>query len=87
MIFIYNYTNLKDKIKYVVDDAPFKQGKYTPATHIPIVPAENLEVSPVEAVIVMAASYSDEVAKKIRKNFDKSLKVSILRDTGLEKVF
>lgn len=79
--------DLKDKIKYVVDDAPFKQGKYTPATHVPIVSAENLETNPVEAVVVMAASYSDEVAKKIRKNFDKSLKVSILRDTGLEKVF
>ena len=79
--------DLKDKIEYVVDDASFKQGKYTPATHIPIVSAKNLETNPVEAVVIMAASYSDEVARKIRKNFDKSLKVSILRDTGLEKIF
>ncbi|MEI7614569.1 MAG: class I SAM-dependent methyltransferase, partial [Betaproteobacteria bacterium] len=31
-------TGIGSSIKYVVDSAPFKQGKLTPATHIPIVP-------------------------------------------------
>ena len=34
----------------------------------------------------MAASYSDSVARKIRSNFDSRLKVTILRDGGLEDV-
>ena len=77
-------TQIQSKIKYVIDDAPFKQGKYTHATHIPIVSSEKLKTDPVDAIIVMAASYSDEVVKKIKLKFDKNIKISILRDHSLE---
>lgn len=76
--------DLADKIKYVVDSAAFKQGKYTPATHIPIVPSDALDSDPVDAVIVMAASYSDEVTRIIRERYGKKINISILRDYGLE---
>lgn len=77
---------LSGKIEYVVDSAEFKQGKYTPATHIPIVSPEMLKRAPVEAVMIMAASYSEEVARLIKKKFNKKIQVSILRDYGLEQV-
>jgi len=77
---------LTDKIRYVIDSAPFKQGKFTPATHIPIVPPETLTEDPADAVIVMAASYSDEVAKILCEKFPGRIQVSILRDNGLEHV-
>ncbi|MBI4707674.1 MAG: methyltransferase domain-containing protein [Candidatus Omnitrophica bacterium] len=76
--------NLADKIKYVVDSALFKQGKYTPATHIPIVSPDTLDSNPMEAVIIMSASYSDEVAGILRQKFDRNIKIAILRDYGLE---
>lgn len=75
---------LSGKIKYVVDSAPFKQGKYTPASHVPIVSPDKLAEDPVEAVIVMAASYSDEVARTLRGRFGGKIRVAILRDFGLE---
>ncbi len=81
---IISLTDLAGKIKYVVDAAVFKQGKYTPATHISIVSPDALRSDPVEAVIVMAASYSDEVVRVLRQNFDKNINVAILRDFGLE---
>ena len=37
-----------------------------------------------EAVIVMAASYSDEVAAILKRDYDQQLHVAILRETGLE---
>ncbi len=55
-----------DKIKYVVDSAPSKQGKYTPVTHIPIVPPQALKLHPVDALVVMCGSYSKEVAALAR---------------------
>jgi 2-polyprenyl-3-methyl-5-hydroxy-6-metoxy-1,4-benzoquinol methylase len=79
-------SDLKGKIKYVVDSAIFKQGKYTPATHIPIVSPDLLISNPVEAIIVIAGSYSDEVVRIIQSKYDKNLRVSILRDFGLEEV-
>lgn len=71
-------------LKYVVDSAPFKQGKFTPATHLPIVPPEMLDTHPAAALIIMAASYSDEVAAIVRERFGHRLPVAILRETTLE---
>lgn len=76
--------DLGGKIKYVVDSAPFKQGKFTPATHIPIVSSDKLHSDPVSAIIVMAGSYSDEIVKIVRENYHQDMKVAILRDFGLE---
>jgi len=78
--------NLSGKIKYVVDSAVFKQGKYTPATHLRIVSPDALDSDPVAAIIVMAASYSDEVARIIRQKHGSKIKIAILRDFGLETV-
>jgi SAM-dependent methyltransferase len=76
---------LADTIRYVVDSAPFKQGKYTPATHLPIVAPETLNSDPVDAVIVIAASYSDEVVRILRQRFPGIANVSILRNSRLEE--
>jgi 2-polyprenyl-3-methyl-5-hydroxy-6-metoxy-1,4-benzoquinol methylase len=83
---VLSLADIASDIEYVVDDATFKQGKYTPATHIPIVSNEYLKSNPVDAIIVMAASYSDEVSKKIKNKLDISSSVSILREDGLEKL-
>lgn len=71
-------------LRYIVDSAPFKQGRYSPASHLRIVAPETLASEPVRAVIVMAASYSDEVARQLRSRFDPALAVVILREGGLE---
>ena len=76
--------NLGGKIKYVIDSAPFKQGKFTPATHLPIVAPSTLAQHPLSAVIVMAAGYSDEVVKIIQAGSHFNLKIAILRETQLE---
>ena len=77
---------LTGSIRYVVDSAPFKQGKYAPASHIPIVAPSALRSDPVDAVIVIAAGYSDEVARIVRADYDPSLAVAIWRESGLEHV-
>jgi hypothetical protein len=79
-------SGIAPQIRYVIDSAPFKQGKFTPATHLPIVAPRQLTEDPVRAVIIMAAAYSDEVARQIRTQFSPTLTVSILRDDHLETV-
>jgi len=76
--------DIHSRVRYVVDSAPFKQGRYTPATHLPIRSPEALRQDPVDAVIVMAAGYSDEVLRIIRQDHDPSLEVAVVRETGLE---
>jgi 2-polyprenyl-3-methyl-5-hydroxy-6-metoxy-1,4-benzoquinol methylase len=74
------------RIRYVVDSAVFKQGKYTPASHVLIVPPSELGRDPVDAVIVIAGSYSDEVAGLLRRQHGASIAMSILREDGLHVV-
>ena len=73
-----------DKIEYVVDDAPFKQDKYTPATHVPIVSNNYLKSHPVDSIIIMAASYSDEVIAKLQSSGPNNIGLAVLRQDGLK---
>ena len=74
--------NLADKISYIVDSADFKQGKYSSVTHIPIVSSNELISNPVEAIIIMAGSYSDEIAKIVCEDFNIA-NISILKGSSL----
>ena len=76
-------TGIAPAIRYVVDSAPFKQGKFTPATHLPIVSPERLRTDPVRAVIVMAAGYSDEIVRALRRDHAAAT-IAVLREHGLE---
>ena len=75
---------LSGKVRYVVDSAPFKQGKLTPVSHIPIVAPSTLRSDPVKAILVMAGSYSDEIVKIIRETVDPAPHIAVMRDHGLE---
>ncbi len=79
-------TGIKDKIAYVIDSAPFKQGKYTPGSHIPIVSPDVLSEKRIDCVIIMAAGYSDEVAKILQTKYNTKIQAAILREFGLEKL-
>ena len=77
-------TDIKDKIEFVVDSAEFKQQRYTPGTHLKIVAPEELKNGEVGAVLVMAASYSDEVAGILRESCPE-FEIGILRENGVER--
>lgn len=79
-------SHIATKVPYVIDSAPFKQGKYTPATHIPIVAPDILCGDTIDAVIVMGAGYSDEIAGIIHTEYSDNIKVAIMRSDGLELV-
>jgi 2-polyprenyl-3-methyl-5-hydroxy-6-metoxy-1,4-benzoquinol methylase len=76
--------SIENKVKYILDSAPFKQGRYSPKTHIPIVPPETLNANPVKGVIVSAAGYSNEVTKILLNNYDSKIKVAVVRENHLE---
>jgi len=79
--------NIEDKIKYLLDSATFKQGRHSPKTHVPIVAPETLKSDPVKGVLVLAAGYSDEVAKILLKDFDPKIKVAVVRNNNLEYLY
>lgn len=77
---------LDKRIRYVVDSAPFKQGRFTPATHIPIVSPEMLDHAPVDSILIMAAGFSDEVARIVKARWGDRFRLAILREDHLEEL-
>ena len=76
---------IRDYISYVIDSAPFKQNKYTPVSHIPIVSPDILDGGEIKTVLIMAGSYSDEISSIIRKKY-KNVQAAILRQQTIEEV-
>lgn len=60
---------MQGKIECVIDSASFKQNRYTPATHIPVYSPEMIGQLGIDAVLIIAGSYSDEISKIIEKRY------------------
>lgn len=73
-------------IEYIIDSAKFKQGKFTPITHLEIVSPEYLKKNKVDLVIVMVPGlYPSEVLKTL-KEMDVGAKVGILCENEIKFV-
>lgn len=77
-------TSLGKKAEYIIDSAPFKQGKFAPASHLPIVAPSYFEEHPVDAVIITAPGYTDEIAALIREKFGPEVEIRAMRSNHLE---
>jgi len=51
-------------LDYVVDSISYKQGKFTPGTHIPIFPESRLEKELPDYTLLLAWNFADEILKK-----------------------
>ena len=62
---ICNYGKIgPELIPFIVDDSPLKQIRFSPGTHIPIVPKAHLETAKPEVLVVFAFEYLDDIKKK-----------------------
>lgn len=62
---ICNYGKIgPDLIEFIVDDSPLKQNKFSPGTHIPIVPNTYLQQVKPDLLVVFAYEYIDDIRKK-----------------------
>jgi SAM-dependent methyltransferase len=61
-----NYCGIKpDVIDFVVDASPHKQGKYLPASHIPIVCEDILKKEKPDYIIILPWNLYDEISKQL----------------------
>ena len=59
------YLNLgADKLDYIVDKSPFKQGRFTPGMHIPVVSPSRLTSDRPEYVLLLAWNFQEEVLQQ-----------------------
>ena len=64
---ITNFSNIdKGLIKYIVDDSPLKQNRYSPGKHIKIVNNKHNLNKKIDIVIVFAYEYFEDIKKKFK---------------------
>jgi methylation protein EvaC len=69
---ICNYGKIgPELIEFIVDDSPLKQNKYSPGTHIPIMPKSYLDqlAKKPDLLVVFAYEYFDDIKKKTGGNY------------------
>lgn len=52
---------LTSRIAFIVDDNPLKQGRYSPAAHIPVLPSGELMIRKPDIVVILAWAYADPI--------------------------
>lgn len=79
-------TRLKDEITAIIDSAPFKQGRYAPASHVPIISPDQALKESVDGILIVAPGYTEEIAGIIRRRFGEQADIYTLRSSDIEKI-
>lgn len=77
--------DLKDKIEFIIDSAPFKQGLYAPASHIKIISPLDAAKTDISAILIVAPGYTKEIAGKIKQIFNKQIDIYTLMTNHIER--
>ena len=68
-------TSLADYVSYIIDSSPFKQGLYSPVSHLPIVAKEHYIKHPVDCVLIAAPGYIKEISLALKKFSNNSVNI------------
>ena len=79
-------TGIADFVDCIIDSAPFKQGKYAPASHIPIISPDEARKRKLEAIIIVAPGYTNEIADIIKTTFDNGIDIYTLMTDRLSRI-
>jgi SAM-dependent methyltransferase len=70
----------------VVDSDSLKTNLFTPLSHLPIVDPKYLKTNPVDAIIITALAYRDEIIGQIQKDIGFKGIIAILSNDGLSVI-
>lgn len=79
-------TGIADYVDCIIDSAPFKQGKYAPASHIPIISPDEARNRKLEAIIIVAPGYTNEIANIIKTTFENGIDIYTLMTDRLSRI-
>jgi SAM-dependent methyltransferase len=66
-----NYCGIRtDLIDFLVDRNPYKHGRFTPGTHIPIFPPERLDEARPDVILIMPWNLRTEIAAQLARTRD-----------------
>lgn len=79
-------TCLRQKAEYIIDSATFKQGRFSPASHLPIVSPDYGASHLTDVILIVAPEYTEEIANVIRSRFGENVRILALRSEKVEEL-
>ena len=73
-------------IRYVVDSAAYKQGRFTPVSHLLIVGPQQLAQDLVDDVLVIAPRFTGEIVEQLRGTLKFRGRIAVLEDDHIRDV-
>lgn len=70
-------------IEYIIDNATFKIGRYSPATHVPIYGPEYFKKNPVDIIMILGPIYVEELVKEIHTKCSETVEIVTVDKNGL----
>jgi SAM-dependent methyltransferase len=55
---------LEDRVKFIVDDNPLKQGRFSPGAHLPVLPSSELATRKPDIVVILAWIYAEPILRR-----------------------
>ena len=84
---IISMTEIGNEIAYIVDNAPFKQGHFAPASHVPIVAPDHFEEEPVDTCLILGRNlYADEIINELQEKCYTVSKVAMVNEEGIVRI-
>lgn len=74
--------NLADQVCCIIDSSHKKQGKFAPASGLPVVHPDVLKHGKIKRILVMAAGFNTEIVKKLKTEFSPEILIGTL-DKGM----
>lgn len=65
-------------IDYIADGTPYKQGKFSPGTHIPVVPESEIITNVPDVILILAWNYQEEIIAKVRRMLPNNKKLTFV---------
>lgn len=76
-------SGLGEKVSYIIDNAEFKQGRFAPASHVPIVDVWHYQAEPVDTILILGPIYIDEIVKEIRLKCSADVLIATMDKNGI----
>jgi len=57
-------------IEFIIDDTPYKQGKYIPGTGIKVVPRESVNYNEIDYILILAHNFKDYIISSLKDKYN-----------------
>lgn len=75
---------IEDKVSYIIDNATFKQGKFSPGSHVPIYGVEHFHKEPVDTILILGPIYVDELVDEIKRRCSENVSIATMDRNGIK---